>query len=275
MAQLINRFKVHDELIKMIDEAEEQLIFISPYIKLHDDYKKALLKKVKKPELEITVVFGKNADDKSKSINMEDFEFFRQLPNIKIKYCERLHAKIYANDFCSLVTSMNLHRFSAEENIEVGILCKSTLLGSIFDVANSLSDSFFGKDTLDGQIMTFMYQIIDQYSPRVYYHRSPVWEKGILSSTYLHSKVLIDSQNFYSFNTAPKSTGFCIRTGKQIPFDVKHPFSPEAHASWSRFKKEDYPEKFCHYSGEPSNGETSFKRPVLSKNWKKPLSTSR
>lgn len=178
MAQLINRFKVHDELIKMINEAEKQLIFISPYIKLHDDYKRALLRKVKNPELEIIVVFGKNAEDKSKSINMEDFEFFRQFPNIKIKYCERLHAKIYANDFCSLVTSMNLHRFSAEENIEVGILCKNTLLGSIINIANSLSDSFFGKDTLDGQIMEFMYQIVDQYSPRVYYHRSPPLREG-------------------------------------------------------------------------------------------------
>ena len=31
----------------------------------------------------------------------------------------------------------------------------------------------------------------------------------------------------------------------------------------------DLPEKFCHFSGEPSNGETSFNKPILHKNWKK------
>ena len=31
----------------------------------------------------------------------------------------------------------------------------------------------------------------------------------------------------------------------------------------------DYLEKYCHFSGEPSNGETSFNKPILKKNWKK------
>lgn len=31
----------------------------------------------------------------------------------------------------------------------------------------------------------------------------------------------------------------------------------------------DYKEKYCHFSGEPSNGETSVNKPILKKNWKK------
>lgn len=41
----------------------------------------------------------------------------------------------------------------------------------------------------------------------------------------------------------------------------------EAYQSWSKFSNPDYPEKYCHFSGEPSNGETTFARPILKKNW--------
>ncbi|HKG06836.1 MAG TPA: hypothetical protein VKB19_10285 [Pedobacter sp.] len=80
----------------MIKEAEYQLIFISPYIKLHDSYKEALKSKIDMDDLEIIIIFGKNEEQKSKSLSTEDFGFFKQFKNITIKYRERLHAKIYA-----------------------------------------------------------------------------------------------------------------------------------------------------------------------------------
>ncbi len=64
-------------------------------------------------------------------------------------------------------------------------------------------------------------------------------------------------------------TGYCIRTGKEIPFNVKQPMTKEAFESWSKFKNEDYPEKYCHFTGEKSDGETSVSRPILKKNWQK------
>ena len=63
--------------------------------------------------------------------------------------------------------------------------------------------------------------------------------------------------------------GYCIRTGEKINFTPDRPLSDSAYKSWSRYKDKDYKEKYCHYSGEPSNGETSFAKPILSKNWKK------
>jgi len=64
-------------------------------------------------------------------------------------------------------------------------------------------------------------------------------------------------------------TGYCIRTGVEIPFNIEKPMSYEAFKVWSQFGDPDYPEKFCHFSGEPSNGETSVSKPILKKNWKK------
>ena len=63
--------------------------------------------------------------------------------------------------------------------------------------------------------------------------------------------------------------GYCIRTGKKIPFNVEKPMSYDAWSEWSLYNNPDYPEKFCHFSGEPSNGETTYAKPILKKNWKK------
>jgi hypothetical protein len=68
---------------------------------------------------------------------------------------------------------------------------------------------------------------------------------------------------------APKEPGYCIRTGEKIPFNPERPLSYHAFQSWNQFGNENYPERFCHFSGEPSNGETSVSRPILNKNWRK------
>ncbi|WP_026704970.1 phospholipase D-like domain-containing protein [Flavobacterium soli] len=62
-----------------------------------------------------------------------------------------------------------------------------------------------------------------------------------------------------------KNIGYCIRTGVKIDFNPKRPFCYEAYQSWAIFENENYKEKFCHYSGEPSNGKTSFSNPILKK----------
>ena len=37
----------------------------------------------------------------------------------------------------------------------------------------------------------------------------------------------------------------------------------------AQFGDGDYPEAFCHFTGEPSYGDTSYHRPILQKNWRK------
>ena len=63
--------------------------------------------------------------------------------------------------------------------------------------------------------------------------------------------------------------GYCIRTGKEIAFNIERPMEYEAFKMWNKFKNPDFPEKYCHFSGELSNGETSVNKPILSKNWRK------
>ena len=67
------------------------------------------------------------------------------------------------------------------------------------------------------------------------------------------------SQNFF----APPAHGYCIRTGETIPFNPERPYSYQAYKTWAQFGNEDYPERYCHRTGRPSQGNTSMRHPIL------------
>ena len=109
MAKFLTGNELNSELEKILEGAEEQIILISPYIKLHDRYASTLRTKLNNHKLEITIVFGKNEDDMSRSMKQDDFNFFKEFPNIQIRYEKRLHAKYYASESAAILTSMNLY----------------------------------------------------------------------------------------------------------------------------------------------------------------------
>src|SRR5947207_8991421 len=111
MATFLTGNELNTQLGNLFEYANEYLILISPYIKLHDRYASALKAKRENYDLKIIVVFGKNEDDFSKSMKQEDFNFFKDFPNIEIRYEKRLHAKYYANENSAILTSMNLYNF--------------------------------------------------------------------------------------------------------------------------------------------------------------------
>ncbi len=63
--------------------------------------------------------------------------------------------------------------------------------------------------------------------------------------------------------------GFCIRTGAALFFDPRNPMTPHAMAEWKKEGDREFPENYCHFSGEPSYGQTSINRPILQKHLKK------
>jgi len=281
MARFLKGDTLNSEVGKILEKAEEQLILISPYIKLYDRYASILKTKISNPKLQITVVFGKNENDITKSIKKDDVEFFKQFPNIEIRYEKRLHAKYYANEKASILTSMNLYSFSQENNIEAGILSQPSVIGNI---SNKIND-----DSFDNESKNYFDTVICQ--SELLYKKEPVFSKGTLG---LGKKLIdtdvkvdlisdfFDNQDKYNKKSVKEvliqesnnkietqTTGYCIRTGKEIPFNLEKPFEYEAYKLWEKFGNEDYPEKYCHFSGEKSNGETCFSKPILKKNWKK------
>lgn len=265
MAKFITGNKLNSELEEIFEKAERDLILISPYIKLHERYISSLKSKMDKNNLKIILVFGKNEEDMSKSMKQADFDFFKEFPNIEIRYEKRLHAKYFANEENAILTSMNLYSYSQDNNIEFGVLTEGP------------------RETLDKEAEEYFKRVIDQ--SELLYSRVPQYEPTMLGllekykesiietdklSDFFANRSKYDSQNSKGTKTANNpALGYCIRTGVRIPFNPKKPMSDKAYESWLKFKNEGYQEKYCHFSGEESNGETTFAKPILRKNWAK------
>jgi hypothetical protein len=278
MARFIEGNKLNTEVERIFKEADSRIVLISPYIKLHDRYASTLLAKSQNPKIEVVVVFGKNEGDYARSMGQADFNFFKEFPNIEIRYEKRLHAKYYANDYSAVITSMNLYDYSQNNNIEAGVWTEPGV---------------FRTDGVDKDAYEYFNRVINQ--SRLLYKKAPKFENKLLglSSKYIESVVEKDDlSDFFAGNTKHEEVtynrtefektktklterrdsvkwGYCIRTGKQIPFNPERPMCDEAYKSWSYYGNEDYEENFCHFSGEPSNGQTSYARPILRKNWYK------
>ena len=52
--------------------------------------------------------------------------------------------------------------------------------------------------------------------------------------------------------------GFCIRCGDEINFNINRSLCSDCFESWADWGNEDYPENFCHFSGEMSLGDTDL-----------------
>jgi len=296
MSKFLQGHALNASVEAIIQEAKEKLILVSPYIKLNHRYLDGLKQLKKCPECQIQICFGKSEGKYYKSFDPEALRFLMEMPNIKIVYDERLHAKFYANESRSLLTSMNLYDYSQDKNIEVGV---ESEVGRI------------KRSQLDAESWHYFTEVIDQAA--VVFNRVPEFKKGFmgLTQSYVGSETLIDKIEIpenserkkrateeraekKSVEAAKESThlapnnkkkkreksqepekqnqipqGFCIRTGQSIPFDVMRPLSGAAFNSWAQFGDGDYPEAFCHFSGEPSYGDTSYHRPILQKNWRK------
>jgi len=149
------------------------------------------------------------------------------------------------NDDKLVITSLNLYEFSMANNKEMGVLVDrndptdTQLFEDAFKEVDYILQTSIGFD-LNAPKQEFTKQA----------DHKPIKEKAISQPT-------------------NKQSGYCIRTGVEIPFDVEKPMCKEAYKSWGKYGDPDYREKFCHFSGEASNGDTSMSKPILKKNWKK------
>lgn len=269
--EILSESSLNASIETLIKSAQKELIFISPFIKLHKRIRDSLKPIKDFPEISITIVFGQNPDEKSKSFPKEDFDFISDFPNVKILYEHRLHAKLFLNESSVILTSMNLYDYSQNNNIEVGVLYEKE--GILEDLKSKIPN----WQTFYEQARNIAFDIIEN-SEQIFNKEPKIESKFLGRGKYLGSDTKIDKRNeLFSSGVKDEANsimfGFCIRTGKKIPFDLKNPFSEEAFSTWSKFSNKDYPEKFCHFSGELSNGETSFAKPILSKNWKKAKET--
>ena len=265
MAEFVNGSLLNLRLEELIKESESHIILISPFIKLHPQIRDLLKSKNEDPNILVTIVFGKNEDDITESLHKADFEFFKEFANIEIRYNPRLHAKYYANENKAILSSMNLHAYSQNNNIEFGVVVdKQGVLALKGRLLN---------DVLDADAFNFFEEVIE--SSEVKFKREPrpkLKDKLIKlrKGAYTHSETTIDELSKLFKVSVKIKKGYCIRTGIEIPFDIKMPMSSNGYNQWvDDGRNKLQPELYCHFSGEKSEGANSLAFPVLKKYYRK------
>jgi phosphatidylserine/phosphatidylglycerophosphate/cardiolipin synthase-like enzyme len=230
MAQFLTTTDTSAAIERVIRNAEKELTLISAYVYPRVIYLHRL-KDAAERGVHITFVFGKKRmDDKV-------FRLFAEVPNLSIYYLHELHAKCFVNEHEAIVTSLNLLNGSEEKNREMGVRLDRTTDAEAYRECVNEVKSILSTATLVHQ------------TGKV---------KSSSSDTPAGKPVVANK----------RPMGFCIRTGVEIPFDPTRPFSYEAYKVWAQYYDEFYPEKFCHFSGEISDGKTSMQYPILKKHLK-------
>lgn len=117
MAKFLETQSISSELTKLIRDAKEKIILVSPYLKVNNQIQERLKTKGKTGTLsEIVIVYGKT------EIKNSEIEWLKDVPDLKLFEKPNLHAKCYINEDKAIICSMNLYDFSQVNNIEMGIL---------------------------------------------------------------------------------------------------------------------------------------------------------
>lgn len=114
MAKFLGTTATNYHLEKLIKEACERLIIISPYLKFNDRFK-ALLEDQDRMRIDIRIIYGKS------ELAPQEINWLGSLESVRTSFLQNLHAKCYLNERAVIITSMNLYEFSQLNNDEMGV----------------------------------------------------------------------------------------------------------------------------------------------------------
>lgn len=115
MAEFLDTQGVSYYLKKLINNSNDKLYLISPYLQLNNQLKLSLEDR-HKFAIDIIIIYGKVSD-----INPDDSSWLQSMQGIKLLFHKDLHAKCYFNEKEAIISSMNLYMFSQQNNVEMGI----------------------------------------------------------------------------------------------------------------------------------------------------------
>lgn len=117
MAKFLDTQAISNELTRLIKEAKEKIILISPFLKANIQIQERLKTKGKLGTLsEIVIVYGKS------ELKESELSWIKEIDDLKLYEKNNLHAKCYVNEDKAIICSMNLYDYSQQNNIEMGIL---------------------------------------------------------------------------------------------------------------------------------------------------------
>ena len=233
MADFLTTKEIAAGLQNIIQDAQQQLLLISPYIKVDRQIKERLVARADSgSELSISIIYGKE------ELRPQEWEWLKTLPAIEVKFSRYLHAKCYLNERVALVTSMNLYDFS-EGNDEMGIL-----------VSAKDDQQLYNKVLADAMRIAKNSEV-----------RKAATANPTPSAKTRPAPKPAPRKSEPSIGIP--TSGFCIRDKVAIPADPSKPYCNRCYQIWNRFQNEDYEEEYCHICGN-ENDSTMEKPACLS-----------
>lgn len=231
MAKFLDTTGVSYHLQQLVNNANETLILISPYLKLNERLRQSLEDK-DRLKIDIRLIYGKN------ELQPEQINWLRELNFVRTSFCNNLHAKCYLNEREAIVTSMNLYEYSQVNNQEMGIYISrdddTELYNDIYNEARRLI------------------RISDEV--RVTVEKVPQSETSDVKLP-----VAAEPKEKKAVKAEDKQ-GFCIRCQKPIALNPAAPYCVECYKKWKRYENREYQEKYCHICGEEHT--SSMEKPV-------------
>ena len=286
MSKFLTGKDLEETIYNIIWDAKETLLIVSPFIKLDDYFKKLFNEHKNNHKIHLIIVFGKNEKAVKKSMSKEDFDFFKKFLNVSIIYVPNLHAKYYGNEKKGVITSINLYDYSFINNIEFGVYSEQSLMNHFkqspdndawnecFDIAENNDVVFIKRPVYQKQ--KFVINLTKNYIKSDILFDSTDKFYGLIKSKKTKSKRLDDFPDELELgsteNKRPdrdnkknidKKTGYCIRSGKEIPFNPEQPMSKASWRIWNNYGNLDFEEQYCHKTGKKSYGKTSMRNPIL------------
>ena len=228
MVKFLTTTSISAELENLIKSAREEVILISPYLKVNQRLQ-GFIRDADLRRIRLTVIYGKR--------DMQDAE--REWINeLRIPpetwFVPNLHAKCYLNEDAAIITSMNLYEFSQQNNDEMGIY-----VSRVDDTA--------------------LFQDIKEEAGRLRRTAEP----GQGTPTEPPPQSVSEQPPATKPDQQTATLGHCIRSGLSIPLDSEKPYCKDCYRIWVRYGDRNYREKFCHGCGEPY--ATSMANPLCDK----------
>lgn len=109
------------QLLNILDEAKQQVVFVTPYLSLWRHLSAAIDRALKRG-ITITFIIRKDRNQ----VKEEDVNWLKN-NRVKLYEVEGLHAKIYMNEKTLLVSSMNIYEYSTNNSSEIAVLIKNPI----------------------------------------------------------------------------------------------------------------------------------------------------
>lgn len=212
MAKFLDTDGISYYLKQIINNAQDKLVLISPYLRFNELLKDSLQDK-DRFKIDIRIIYGKS------ELQPSELNWLKSLNSIRTSFCKELHAKCYLNEKEAIITSMNLYDYSQRNNYEMGI---------------------FIEKSQDSELYKNVYEEVQRLIRNSE-------EVKISVSKVTNS---FDKQE-KSIKPKADSTGFCIRCHSEIKLSPMVPYCKSCYKIWQIAKNENLEEKYCHICGKP------------------------